>query len=143
MFVPLSNLTLGGLFGQDIGQASGLSNMIRQLGGSMSVALIGAMTERFSAQHRADIMLHITPDNPLLIQRLNGYGALLSTASSDMSKVVTQSYAALNMAVQREAMILSYIDIFRYFVILIIISLPLVMLAKNYKVDPAAQGGGH
>ncbi|QQR97204.1 MAG: DHA2 family efflux MFS transporter permease subunit [Sphingobacteriales bacterium] len=143
LFVPLSNLTLGGLFGQDIGQASGLSNMIRQLGGSMSVALIGAMTERFSAQHRADIMLHITPDNPLLIQRLNGYGALLSTASSDMSKVVTQSYAALNMAVQREAMILSYIDIFRYFVILIIISLPLVMLAKNYKVDPAAQGGGH
>ena len=143
LFVPLSNLTLGGLFGKDIGQASGLSNMIRQLGGSISVALIGTMTERFSAQHRADIMEHITPDNPLLIQRLNGYGALLSTASSDMTKVVTQSYAALSMAIQKEAMILSYIDIFRYFALLIAISLPLVLLAKNYEVDPDAQGGGH
>lgn len=143
LFVPLSNLTLGGLHGKDIGQASGLSNMIRQLGGSISVALIGAMTERFSAQHRADIMLHLTPDNPLLIQRLKMYSAALSAYGTDISKMTTQGYAILSMAVQKEAMILSYIDIFRYFVVLIIISLPLVLIAKNYKVDPNAQGGGH
>lgn len=143
LFVPLSNLTLGGLLGKDIGQASGLSNMIRQLGGSISVALIGTMTERFSAQHRADIMLHITPDNPLLIQRLKSYSAALSAYGTDINKMTTQSYAILSGAVQKEAMILSYIDIFRYFVILIIISLPLVLIAKNYKVDASAQGGGH
>lgn len=143
LFVPLSNLTLGGLLGKDIGQASGLSNMIRQLGGSISVALIGTMTERFSAQHRADIMLHITPDNPLLIQRLKSYSAALSAYGTDINKMTTQGYAILSGAVQKEAMILSYIDIFRYFVILIIISLPLVLIAKNYKVDASAQGGGH
>lgn len=40
-------------------------------------------------------------------------------------------------------MILSYIDIFQIFVVFIILAIPIVMLAKNYKVDAAAQGGGH
>lgn len=144
LFVPLSNLTLGGLTSiKDIGQASGLSNMIRQLGGSISVALIGAMTERFSGQHYADISAHVTPDNISLIERLKGFGAVLSTAGTDASNITTQSYALLNLAIKKQAMILSYIDIFRYFVILIIISLPIVLLAKNYKLNPNAQGGGH
>lgn len=143
LFVPLSNLTLGGLYGKDIGQASGLSNMVRQLGGSMSVALVGVMTERFSAIHRANISEHLTPDNPQLYERLKGMGALLTSTGTDISNMTTQTYALLSMTIQKEAMILSYIDIFRYFVILIVISLPLVLIAKNYKVDPKEVGGGH
>ena len=143
LFVPLSNLTLGGLFGKDIGQASGMSNMVRQLGGSMSVALIGAMTERFSATHRANIVEHLTPDNLQLMDRLKGMGAVLSSTGTDISRMTTQTYALLSYSIQKEAMILSYIDIFRYFVILIVISLPIVLIAKNYKVDPSAKGGGH
>jgi DHA2 family multidrug resistance protein len=63
IFVPLSGLTLGGLNGKDVGQASGISNMIRQIGGSMSVAIIGVLNETLSAEHRANILEHVTPDN--------------------------------------------------------------------------------
>ncbi|MDB5226320.1 MAG: drug resistance transporter, EmrB/QacA subfamily [Bacteroidota bacterium] len=143
LFVPLSNLTLGGLHGRDIGQASGLSNMIRQLGGSISVALIGVMTERFSSQHRADILQNVTPDNPLLIERLKGFGAALSSSGTDSARIAKQGYALLNFGISKQAMILSYIEIFRYFVIVIVVSLPIVLLAKNYKPDPEAAGGGH
>ena len=40
-------------------------------------------------------------------------------------------------------MILSYIDIFQLFVVFILIAIPIVMIAKNYKLDAEAQGGGH
>jgi len=109
----------------------------------MSVALIGAMTERFSATHRANIVEHLTPDNLQLMDRLKGMGAVLSSTGTDISRMTTQTYALLSYSIQKEAMILSYIDIFRYFVILIVISLPIVLIAKNYKVDPSAKGGGH
>ncbi|MCB9034704.1 MAG: DHA2 family efflux MFS transporter permease subunit [Chitinophagales bacterium] len=143
LFVPLSNLTLGGLHGKDIGQASGLSNMVRQLGGSISVALIGVMTERFSGQHYADLANNITLDNPQLIQRLNGFGAALSTHTTDRSQVSTQSLELIHLAIKKQAMILSYIDIFQLFVVFILIAIPIVMIAKNYKLDAEAQGGGH
>ena len=87
LFVPLSGLTLGGLNGKDVGQASGISNMIRQIGGSMSVAIIGVLNETL------------------------------------------------------QAAILSYIDIFHYLTIFILISVPLVLFARTYKLNQDAMGG--
>ena len=40
IFIPLTTLTLVDLTGRDIPQGTGLSNMIRQLGGSFGVALM-------------------------------------------------------------------------------------------------------
>lgn len=144
LFVPLSNLTLASLNGKDVGQASGLSNMIRQLGGSMSVALIGSMTERFTGQHYADMAQYVTPDNPLLLERLKGFGVVLSKYTTDAQRISAQSLELINLTIKKQAMILSYIDIFRYFVFFIVITIPLVLLAKNYKMSNDAKDfGGH
>lgn len=53
LFVPLTNMILGGLEGRDIASASGLSSMVRQIGGSISVALIGVF--------RIDYLPNIAP----------------------------------------------------------------------------------
>jgi DHA2 family multidrug resistance protein len=143
LFVPLSGLTLGGLNGKDVGQASGISNMIRQIGGSMSVAIIGVLNETLSAQHRANILQHVTPDNPLVIERLNAMKAGLMSATSDAEKAGQQALALLDYNINKQAAILSYIDIFHYMTIFILISVPLVLLAKTYKLNKEAMNDAH
>ncbi len=143
LFVPLSNMTLGGLQGKDIGQASGLSNMIRQIGGSISVALISVLSERITAQHRADILLHVTPDNPLLQQRMAGATGAMLQHTSDISTATTQGYALLDFTINRQASILSYIDLFQYMSLFICLSVPFVLLAKTYKLGAGPMSDAH
>lgn len=143
LFVPLSNMTLSGLHGKDVGQASGLSNMVRQIGGSMSVALVGAISEHLNAQHRSDLLMHITADNTLMQQRLAGMSANFMQHTSDMSHATAQGYALLDFTVNKQAAILSYIDIFQYMAICICLTLPVVLLARTYKLDPQAMGEAH
>jgi DHA2 family multidrug resistance protein len=141
IFVPLSGLTLGGLNGKDVGQASGISNMIRQIGGSMSVAIIGVLNETLSAEHRANILEHVTPDNPLVNERLNAIKMGLMSATSDAERAAQQALAFLDYNINKQAAILSYIDIFQYMTVFIILAVPLVLFAKNYKLNQNDMGG--
>jgi DHA2 family multidrug resistance protein len=141
IFVPLSGLTLGGLNGKDVGQASGISNMIRQIGGSMSVAIIGVLNETLSAEHRANILEHVTPDNPLVNERLNAMKMGLMSATSDAEKAAQQALAFLDYNINKQAAILSYIDIFQYMTVFIILAVPLVLFAKNFKLNQNDMGG--
>lgn len=141
LFVPLSALTLGGLVGQEVGQASGISNMVRQIGGSISVAIIGVLNETLSAEHRANILNHVTPDNPALFERLNGMKAGLMSMTSDADHAAQQALAYLNFTIDKQAAILSYIDIFHYFTLFILVSVPLILFAKTYKINKDDLGG--
>jgi DHA2 family multidrug resistance protein len=141
LFVPLSGLTLGGLNGKDVGQASGISNMIRQIGGSMSVAIIGVLNETLSAQHRANILEHVTTDNTLVSDRLNAMKAGLMSATSDAQHASQQALAFLDYSINKQAAILSYIDIFHYMTVFIVCAVPLVLFAKTYKINKDDLGG--
>ena len=48
LFVPLTTMALSGLRGKDIAQGAGLTNMMRQLGGSFGIALVATYV-----QHRS------------------------------------------------------------------------------------------
>lgn len=141
LFVPLSGLTLGGLNGKDVGQASGISNMIRQIGGSMSVAIIGVLNETLSAEHRAVLVENTTSGNPLVAERLAGMKAGLLSMTSDAERAAQQALAYLNYTIDKQAAILSYIDIFHYMTVFIVCSVPLVLFAKTYKINKDDLGG--
>ena len=70
IFVPAASLTLAGLKGKDIGQASGLSNMLQLLGGSVGIAVINTYVTRRIAAHHADLMSNVSLYNPASNERL-------------------------------------------------------------------------
>jgi MFS transporter, DHA2 family, multidrug resistance protein len=142
LFVPLNNLTLGGLHGRDIPQAAGLSSMIRQIGGSISVALVGVFTERRTAQHRTDLLNNLDVYNPNLTERLNMYIGNFSRFGTDVSHATQQAYYVLDNAVTKQAMIITYIDVFRYMAIFVMMCVPLIVFARAYKSKVEA-GAAH
>jgi len=143
LFVPLTNLTLGGLAGKDIAQAAGLSSMIRQIGGSISVAIIGVFTERVSAQHHADLAANVTSYNTNSLDRMSAYTANFSRFGTDVGKATTQAYFSIENAVTKQALILTYMDIFIYMGIFVLICIPLILFARTLKHKKVDMKGVH
>jgi DHA2 family multidrug resistance protein len=134
LFVPLTNLTLAGLQGKDIQQASGLSNMIRQLGGSIGVAVVGVVLEKFTMQHYNDLLIHATANNPNFTDRINAFTLSFSRYTSDLGIAKTQAYMAVTNQFLKQASILTYINIFQYLATMIAIIIPIVIFTKTIKV---------
>jgi DHA2 family multidrug resistance protein len=143
IFVPISNLALAGLQGRDLTQASGLMNMIRQIGGSLSVAIIGVLTVTGTAQHRNDLLPNISTTNTAFNDTFNGLVNNFMRFTSDISVAQQQAYAIMERKVFAQASVLTYIDILQYITLFILICIPLILMARTIKAKaPSAEEGG-
>src|SRR6266700_1579830 len=70
IFVPLTNLALADLPMSKIPNGTGLFNLMRQLGGSVGIALSATLVQRFQAIHRVDLIASITPYSEVTRERL-------------------------------------------------------------------------
>lgn len=133
LFVPLTTQTLGGLQGQDIGQASGLSNMVRQLGGSFGVAICSTIIARLSFTHRGHLIEYVNPYNPAATERINQVSNGLIARGSSPVAAQMQTNMMLENMVSKQAVILTYVDIFIYLGIFFLLMIPLVFFIKDIK----------
>src|ERR1700753_2005528 len=69
LFVPLTTLAIQDLKGPEIGQGTGLNNMMRQLGGSFGIAILTTLIHIKSGIVRSDLVSYITDYNPAAITR--------------------------------------------------------------------------
>src|SRR5467141_3666886 len=70
IFVPLTNLALADLPMSKIPNGTGLFNLMRQLGGSVGIALSATLVQRFTAIHRADLITNVTPYSEATRERI-------------------------------------------------------------------------
>jgi DHA2 family multidrug resistance protein len=143
LFVPLSNLTLSGLDSVGVAQASGLTNMVRQIGGSISVALIGLLNERLGAQHKADLMVNISEFNPNFNERMNLLTQNFLRLGNGLEKAKQQALYFIEASVTKQSLILTYIDIFQYMAVFVLCCIPLVFIARTYKGAGPGPGAAH
>jgi len=72
IFVPLTTLSVGTLRNEQIGNAIGLTNLIRNIGGSIGLSLVATMLGRLSQAHQSMMVGHLSTANPHYQQTLNG-----------------------------------------------------------------------
>jgi len=63
-FVPLSAATFSGIPNEETGNASGIFNLLRNLGGSFGVAFCTTVLARRTQLHQTFLAEHVTPYNP-------------------------------------------------------------------------------
>jgi DHA2 family multidrug resistance protein len=131
LFVPLTTVALSGLRGKDIAQGSGLTNMMRQLGGSFGVALVATFVEHRSWSHRVDLLSHVSIYDPAVRERLAAMVRGLMSHGSDLYEAQRQAYGALEGAVVKQTFLLTYMDAFRLVGVFFICCIPLLLLFKR------------
>jgi DHA2 family multidrug resistance protein len=139
LFLPITTMSLSGIRGKDAGQAAGLTGMIRQLGGSFGVALVGTYLERTTMHNRVALLPNISLYSTETQQRLQGFIANFMAQGSDFVKAQQQAYAALEGTLMKQTAIITYGQIFLMIGLFFLLCLPLVLLIKradpNEKVD--------
>ena len=75
IFVPLTTVGMATLRNDQIGNAAGIQNLVRNLGGSVGISFVSTMLERFAQAHQAFMTGRISALNPVYLQeagRLQG-----------------------------------------------------------------------
>ena len=131
--VPLTTLAVSSLELKDLPQGAALNNMMRQLGGSFGLALVNTYLHIRNAQHRSDLVSHLTTDNPLAVQRLHQYSDYFMARGSDGSHARLQALQALDNVVTRQSSQLSFSDAYLIVGIVFLAALPTLLLAAKRK----------
>lgn len=138
LFVPITTLALSTLIGKDIGDGAAFTGMMRQLGGSFGIAIITTMIARLDKQHRADLIPNISGIDFNVQQRLHSLQQMFIGKGFAINESLEKAYKMLDMSVMRQAIVLSYMDIFLYLGLLFLCCIPFVLLIKKGagKFDP-------
>jgi MFS transporter, DHA2 family, multidrug resistance protein len=138
--VPVSTMSLSTLKGVQIGQGAAFSGMMRQLGGSFGVALISTFMSRQLQVHRSTLVTHITGSDPAVQQRIAGLTAGFRSHGADSLTASHMAYAAIDGAVNTQASLLSYMDVFLWVGVMFLVFVPVVLIfikKANNKVSMA------
>jgi MFS transporter, DHA2 family, multidrug resistance protein len=142
IFVPLTTATMSQLGQQQIGNASGLYNLMRNLGGSIGIAFVTTTLARGAQAHQALMVGHLTPTDPAFTQQLAEAQQSL-TPQSDPVMAAHQAYASIYNLLNAQAHLWAYVDSFRIFGALVLCCIPLVFLFRRVRQAPVPQPEAH
>src|SRR2546426_702582 len=143
IFVPLTNLALADLPMSKIANGTGLFNLMRQLGGSVGIALSATLLQRFAAIHRAELMANVTIYSAATQERLALIQGRLAAVGTPPGLVEAKALKILDLQVTKQAMMLSFEQLFLLFAAVFVLSLPLLLLMHKSKGMPGGGGAAH
>jgi DHA2 family multidrug resistance protein len=130
IFVPLTTATMSQLAQQQLGNATGLYNLMRNLGGSIGIAFVTTMLARGAQAHQALMVGHLAPDNPAFRQQLAAANKLLAH-HADPVTASRQAYNAVYSLLDQQAHLWAFVDNFFIFGALALVTMPLIFLFKR------------
>jgi MFS transporter, DHA2 family, multidrug resistance protein len=142
VFVPLTTTAMGTLSNEQMGNASGVYNLMRNTGGSIGIAAMTTMLARGGQIHQAAMVSHLTPYDPAFQQRMQQIQGALATQMNP-GAAQQQAYATIYGTAARQAMVMSYVDNFRIMAFLCVICIPLVFFFKRVKARKGAGAAVH
>ena len=128
LFVPLTTLAMSDLKGPELGQGSGLNNMMRQLGGSFGIAVLTTLIHTRQAYHRSHLLENINVLNPAFIERFNGHLHNFMSKGKSLSDATTMAYKAIEGGIIRQTLLLTYDDAYWLSGMVMLFSIPLLYL---------------
>ncbi len=138
LFVPLTTLAMADLKGAEIGQGSGLNNMMRQLGGSFGIAALTTIIHIRQGFHRSVLIEHVNPYNPAFTERLHMLTQGFMAKGKSLLDATHMAYAAIEGTVIRQTMLLSYDDAYWISGLVMLFSIPLLYLQPFKKLKAVA-----
>jgi DHA2 family multidrug resistance protein len=137
LFVPINTAAYSSLPRDKNNAASGLMNLARNIGGSVGISVVTTMLDRRAQVHLTNLASNLSAGNPAVLRMLNGASQAMRAHGNSAAGATQQAYALLQSTVQRQAIMLSYIDCFRFLGVAIMLMIPAVFLIKKTK-----PGGG-
>ncbi len=139
VFVPITTQAYGTLHNEQIGNASGIFNLVRNIGGSIGISVAQTLLTRRSAYHQNEITNHVARTQIWLQQQTNS----LSSTLGHLTNPSNSRGAAQGMLYRQlgdQALLWAFVDVFRWMALLCFGCVLLVWLFR--KVKPSKPPAG-
>jgi DHA2 family multidrug resistance protein len=133
LFVPINTAAYAFLPRDKNNAASGLMNLARNIGGSVGISVVTTMLDRRTQKHLNDLAGNLSPSNLSLQAMLQGAARAMQVHGASAAEASQRAYALVQGTVQRQAVMLSYIDCFWFLGVAILCMIPAVFLIKKSK----------
>jgi DHA2 family multidrug resistance protein len=132
IFVPLTTSSTATLPQAEIGNASGIYNLMRNIGGSIGISVVTTLLARAQQVHQAVLATHMTPFDPAFTQAMSGIQGALSSVSDPVT-AGQQAYAVMYGRLLQQASLVAFVDVFHFMGVLTMCAFPLVFVMKRIK----------
>jgi DHA2 family multidrug resistance protein len=135
VFVPLTTMTMGLLRKQEIGNAAGIYNLMRNIGGSVGIAMLTANLVRSAQMHQTYLGANLSAGGAASLEAVQGLAGHLTVSGADPASSQHAAMGAIYQTLQQQSNMLAYTDNFRLLAYTTLACIPLVLLLK-----PATRG---
>lgn len=143
IFVPLATTSMAFLKNEEIGNASGLYNLLRNIGGSIGISVVNTIVTRHEQVHRNELAGSLSPGRIPVHGAIQGMQQYLSARGASSTTALQQTYGLINQALTGQARLWSYVDDFRYMALVCFGCVPIVFMLKKTVGKKGAVGAGH
>jgi MFS transporter, DHA2 family, multidrug resistance protein len=131
MFVPLTTIAMDRITAKEMGPATSVFNLMRNIGGAAGIAVVQTVLARDRQEHINVLGAHVTQYDSatqLMFQRMR---AGFVSAGADVTTATERAYYALFGSVQQQAAMIAFLDGFKLLAIVFVVLLPLVFLMRK------------
>jgi DHA2 family multidrug resistance protein len=131
IFVPLTTVTLATIQKDEMGNATGIFNLLRNIGGSVGIAIAATLLARYSQFYQNSLVGHITSFNSTTQTRLAGLKQAAMSKGIDAVTADKTALATIYGIIRRQAGILAYNRIFWVVGLAFLSIIPFLLLLKK------------
>jgi DHA2 family multidrug resistance protein len=132
IFVPLTTLTVGGLRNDQIGNGTGIQNLMRNVGGSIGISYVSTMLVRYAQAHQVFMAAHLSSLDPAYQERLGVMRKVFASSFSPVDALQNAQAWIYNVLLQ-QANLWAYMEVFHVLAWVAIGCLLTTMLFRNAK----------
>jgi len=138
LFIPINTISYTGVARSENNDVSGLTNLARNIGGSVGTAFIATMLSRGSQTHEATMTRNLTPSSPAFQNQVNRLKGLFGGGPNDPTFGGGHGAGGVHAAqgyiysqLHRQSAMLAYMDIISILAVFCFAMIPLVMLIPH------------
>ncbi len=137
VFVPLTTASMGSLPNEEMGNAAGIFNLARNIGGGVGISMTTTLVARGTQAHQAMMVGQLSPFRPEFQQYLQQATGALARIT-DPAGAQQQAYGLLYGTMQQQANLFAYVHTFRVLTLLCLCCVPVVFLLRKTKAKAGA-----
>ncbi len=132
LFVPLMTTSMSNISRENMGNATSIYNLMRNIGGSFGIAMMTTFLARRNQVHQNQLISHVTPmdlRSQMVFRGLQGWFHLHAPLSA--YDAAHKSWGAIYLMVQQQAAMLSFVEAFWVMGVIFWAMAPLLLLLRN------------
>jgi DHA2 family multidrug resistance protein len=141
--MPLNQASMAAVSREEVGDAAGLYNMARNLGGSVGLALLGVYIDRRNAFHNAIISESVTANSQIGQEHLAATAAGFAAQHGDPAFSHLQALGQLGAEMQLQAAVMTFSETFYVLAIALLLCIPLALFLRKPSTPGVPSSAGH